>query len=324
MRDNSKDSTIERNYIRNWQHLCEEYETVKAHKHPKFRFVTDFYKHHKTHRQVFLKYYHRYKASGNGRDLLPRCRGPKWQARRGITLVEDLVLQQRRLGNNRYEIYAILLPQLKDECPSPSTIYRITRRYDLNRLKPKMKENHRKIIKQKAGELGHIDCHHLSRDLFPAESKRHYLVGLVDDCTRLAWAEVVSDITSLSVMFTSLRIINLLNSRYQIQFAEMMSDNGSEFASKKNLVGHPFERMLQELGIRHRYTRPYRPQTNGKVERFWRTLNDDLIDDTVFESLDEFKQQLELYLLYYNEHRPHQGIGAKTPLEMRKKLSAKE
>ena len=219
------------------------------------------------------------------------------------------------LSNNRYEIYAILLPQLKDECPSPSTIYRITRCYDLNRLKPKMKENHRKIIKQKAGELGHIDCHHLSRDLFPAEGKRHYLVGLVDDCTRL---------TSLSVMFTSLRIINLLNSRYQVQFAEMMSDNGSEFASKKNLVGHPFERMLQELGIRHRYTRPYRPQTNGKVERFWRTLNDDLIDDTVFESLDEFKQQLELYLLYYNEHRPHQGIGAKTPLEMRKKLSAKE
>ncbi len=81
MRDNSKDSTIERNYIRNWQHLCEEYETVKAGKHPKFRFVMAFYKHHNTHRQVFLKYYHRYKASGNGRDLLPRCRGPKWQAR---------------------------------------------------------------------------------------------------------------------------------------------------------------------------------------------------------------------------------------------------
>ncbi len=48
----------------------------------------------------------------------------------------------------------------------------------------------------------------------------------------------------------------------------MLSDNGAEFSSKKNLMGHPFERMLQELGIRHRYTRPYRPQTNGKVEPF--------------------------------------------------------
>ncbi len=72
-----------------------------------------------------------------------------------------------------------------------------------------------------------------------------------------------------------------------------------------NRTGHPFERMLQELGIRHRYTRPYRPQTNGKVERFWRTLNEDLIDGTIFESLDAFKQELELYMIYYNEHRPH-------------------
>ncbi len=101
------------------------------------------------------------------------------------------------------------------------------RRYNLNRVRPKMKANKRKMIKQKAGELGHIDCHHLSRDLFPGEHKRHYLVGLVDDCTRLAWAEVVPDITSLTVMFTSLRIINLLNSRYQIQFEEMLSDNGA-------------------------------------------------------------------------------------------------
>ena len=83
MRENSKDSTIERNYIRGWQHLCREYELVKARKHPKFRFVTDFYRHHKTYRQVFLKYYHRYKASGDGRDLLPQRRGPKPVATEG-------------------------------------------------------------------------------------------------------------------------------------------------------------------------------------------------------------------------------------------------
>ena len=317
MRDNSKGSTMERNYIRGWQHMCQEYELVKAGKHPKFRFVSDFYKHHNTHRQVFLKYYHRYKASGDGRDLLPQRPGPKWHVRRGMTQVEALVLEQRRRGNNRYEIYAILLPQLKDACPSPSTIYRSTRRYNLNRLKPKMQASKRKIIKRRAGEMGHIDCHHLSRDLFPGQP-RHYLVCLLDDHTRLAWTAVMSDIKSLTVMFTTLGMINLLNSRYQVRFEELLSDNGAEFASKKNLDGHPFERMLQELGIRHRYTRPYRPQTNGKVERFWRTLNEDLIDDTVFESVAEFKDELELYMLYYNEHRPHQGIGAKTPLEMRK------
>ena len=209
------------------------------------------------------------------------------------------------------------MPQLKDKCPSPSAIYRSTRRYNLNPMQPKIKANKRKIIKQKAGELGHVDCHPLSRDLFPGQP-RHYLVCLLDEHTRLAWTEVVPDIKSLTVMFTALGMINLLNSRYQIRFEEMLSDNGAEFASKKNLDGHPFERMLQELGIRHRYTRPYRPQTNSKVKRFWRTLNDDLIDGAEFESLAEFKSELELYMLYYNEHRSHQGIGAKTPLEMSK------
>ena len=56
-------------------------------------------------------------------------------------------------------------------------------------------------------------------------------------------------------------------------------------ASKTNKTHHPMERMLQELGIKHRYTRPYRPQTNGKIERFWRTLNEDLLDETTFESV---------------------------------------
>ena len=88
MRDNSKDSTIERNCIRYWQHMRQEYEVVKAGKHPKFRFVSDFHRHHNTHRQVFLKYYHRCKASGDGRDLLPQRRGPKWQERHGMTKVE--------------------------------------------------------------------------------------------------------------------------------------------------------------------------------------------------------------------------------------------
>ena len=69
--------------------------------------------------------------------------------------------------------------------------------------------------------------------------------------------------------------------------------------------------MLLELGIKHRYIRPYRPQTNGKVERFWRTLNEDLIDETTFESIDEFKDELMQYLCYYNTQRPHQGINGK-------------
>ncbi len=71
---------------------------------------------------------------------------------------------------------------------------------------------------------------------------------------------------------------------------------------------HPFERLCIEMGIKHRHTRPYLPQTNGKVERFWRTLNEDLIEGTFFESVEHFKQELLDYMIYYNQLRPHQAL----------------
>ena len=109
-----------------------------------------------------------------------------------------------------------------------------------------------------------------------------------------------------------------LADRYDIRFAEVLTDNGPEMgqktSGKKNQ--HPFERMLMELGITHRYIRPYRPQTNGKVERFWRTLEEDLLHETTFDSKSHLQDELLQYIIYYNEHRPHQGIQGKTPLEM--------
>ena len=74
--------------------------------------------------------------------------------------------------------------------------------------------------------------------------------------------------------------------------------------------------MLRELGISHRSTRPSRPQSNGKAERFWRTLNDDLIDGTTFAPLTEFRDELEQYLLYDNEVRPHQALQGQPPKHM--------
>ena len=107
----------------------------------------------------------------------------------------------------------------------------------------------------------------------------------------------------------------------------MACDEGSVFGGQEetgaptNKAHHPTERMFQELGIKHRYTRPYRPQTNGKIERFWRTLNEDLLEGTTFESPEELKDELLEYLLYYNTARPHQALGGKTPLQALELLS---
>lgn len=316
MKINSNDTTLKKNYIQKYQFLIEEYEQVKSKEHPTFKYVKDFYSHHGTCPQTFLKYYGRYKNSDSDPEsLLPGKRGPKYKTRRTPKEIEDLVLIERAKGCNKYEINSILKAKLKDNAPSPSSIYNILKRYGKNKLNIKMKEEKQRIIKEKAGELGHIDCHHLSRDTISGDNNKYYLLCVIDSCTRVAWAEVMTDIKALSTMFTTLHCFNHIADRFGIRFAEVITDNGPEFGPRdsKKKENHPFERLLIEMGVKHRYTRPYRPQTNGKVERFWRTLNEDLIDGTHFEDINHFKQELYEYLLYYNKLRPHQGLDGQTP-----------
>lgn len=315
MRNNATDKTLKNNYIQTYQFLVAEYEEVKSKKHSLYKHVKDFYNAHGTCPQTFLKYYNRYKNSNNPIDLLPGKRGPKYITRRAPREIEELVLAERNKGCNKFEIASILRPTLKEKTPSVSGVYNILKRHGRNRLNKPMKEEKRRIIKEKAGELAHIDCHHLSKDMIAGSKKRYYLVCVIDSCTRIAWAEVVEDIKSISVMFATLRCFNYLTEKFSIKFAEALTDNGPEFGPRESIrkLHHPFERMLIELGVKHRYIKPYRPQTNGKVERFWRTINEDLIEGTYFESIDHFKEELFKYIIYYNKLRPHQGIDGKTP-----------
>ncbi len=266
--------------------------------------------------QTFLKYYARFKNSGyDVEQLLPGKRGPKYKTRRTPEEIEKLVLIERDKGCNKYEINNVLKTTLCSKTPAPSTIYQILKRYGKNTLSVKMKEEKRSIIKEKGGELGHIDCHYLSRDTIANDNRPYYLLCVIDSCTRVAWAEVITDLKALSSMFATLHCFNQIVNRFDIRFAEVLTDNGSEFGAKASSTKeqHPFERLLIEMGIKHRYIRPYRPQTNGKVERFWRTLNEDLIEGTYFESIEHFKKELFDYLLYYNKLRPHQALDGQTP-----------
>jgi len=315
MRNNSSDLTLDRNYVQKWRFLIVEYEAVKAGTSERYRRVGEFYRAHGTCSQTFRKYYNRYLQNPGDASLVPQKRGPKWK-RTGVTpAIEARIVEQRGLGLNRYEIYAGLRETV-ERPPSLSTIYRLLRRHGLNRLNRPMIEAKRRIIKDKLGELGHVDLHQLPADSFlrpPAQT--HYVICLIDACSRLAWAEVVASKKALPVMFKTLKMINTLHVRYGITFSDILSDNGAEFAARANPQEHPFEAMLLELGIRHRYTRPYRPQTNGKAERFWRTLDTDLIEGTTFDNIEEFTKELLEYIIFYNEFRPHQAIDGLTPMQ---------
>jgi len=315
MRNENNDLTLVRNYIQKYQFLIREYEQIKSKQHPKYRFVKEFYHANGIDRRTFIKYYNRYKQNGKKSSLLPQKRGPKWKSRRPLLFIEQKVLALREKGNNKYEISSILKPKLKQFTPSPSGVYNILRRNGVNKLSPKMQVSKRKIIKDKAGELGHIDTHYLPKGIINNDNNRYYLFGIIDSCTRVVWVELVDDLKSLTAMFAALRSFNILAEHYNIKFKEVLTDNGPEFGKKssRNKVNHPFERLLDELEIKHRYIRPYRPQTNGKIERFWRTIEDDLIRETYFESKDQLKEEILQYLYYYNEERPHQSLDGIAP-----------
>ena len=248
MRNNNQDLTLARNYLEKYRFLIKEYEQVKNKTHPFYSKAMDFYKANDTCAKSFLKYYNRYKQSGESVDLLPQKRGPRYKTRRPIAFIEQKVIELREKGNNKYEIVSILKPKLGKFTPSCSGVYNIFKRNKLNRLTPVIKKNHQKIIKERMGQLGHIDCHYLSKSIIKGQSKKRYLVAVVDDYSRVAWAELIHDITSLTVMFATLKCLNILSDHYQLKFEEILSDNGSEFGIKtsKQKHQHPFERMLIE------------------------------------------------------------------------------
>lgn len=312
------DSTLSKNYLRQMSHLAKEYELTKAGNHPRYRFVTDFYKANHILRQNFLKYYHRYKETKELTSFLPRKRGPKYNTRRTIKFIEKQVIELRSKGTNRYEICDILKERIGKFAPSPSGIYNICKRYNMNRLTKPMKETKRKIIKEKTGELGHIDCHYLPKGIVMNNMERMYIVGVLDDYSRVAWCELTNDIQGLTVMFAIMRCLRALKVNYGIEFAEVLTDNGPEFGGtcEKNQMSSPVKRLFYEMGIKHRQIKPYRPQTNGKIERFWRALEEDFVEETVFETREELEEELYKYMVYYNEYRPHQGIDGKKPAEL--------
>ena len=104
-----------------------------------------------------------------------------------------------------------------------------------------MQQSKRKIIKTRAGELGHLDCRCLGKDQIVGSKSRRCLVAMLDARARLAWAEAADDLKRLSVMFAALKSLNLLNAENGIRFEAMLTDNGAEAASRGNLAGHPVE-----------------------------------------------------------------------------------
>lgn len=323
--ETSNKNLISQTLARRMMACINEYEAIKQKTSSKFKYVKDFCKFYHFSHQNFMKIYHRYKANPCKYSLVPQKRGPKYQKRRTDIAIENLVKQLRQKGNNRYEIRNILLNSGIKLAPSPSTIYNICKRHKLNRLSKVQKSERRSYIMSKVGELVHIDCHQLPKGITITEpDKTYYLLGVIDDLSRICWLELLENKKALTVMFAVLKAFNLLKSTYNIEIETVMTDNGAEFGSgkdAKNKDEHPFERLLMEMNMKHKYTKPYRPQTNGKIERFWKTLKEDFEEDSLFNDIEDLKEEILGYIVYYNEHRPHSSLNGLTPKEFLQKCN---
>ena len=135
-----------------------------------------------------------------------------------------------------------------------------------------------------------------------------YLHHAVDDHTRVGYSESLDDEKKETAAGFWLRA-NAYFASIGIQVTAVMTDNGACYRS------HAFRDVLKDSGIKHRRTRPYRPQTNGKVERFNRTLEEEWAYAETYASEAAREATYPTWLHHYNHHRPHTGIDGLTPMQ---------
>jgi transposase InsO family protein len=130
---------------------------------------------------------------------------------------------------------------------------------------------------------------------------------VIDDHSRVAYAEIHDDETAPTAVGVLRRAVAWFAAR-GVTVERVLSDNGPAYRS------HAWKDTCTELGITPKWTRPYRPQTNGKVERFHRTLADGWAYRRMFTSESARRKALPAWLHEYNHHRPHTAIGKQAPI----------
>jgi transposase InsO family protein len=200
-----------------------------------------------------------------------------------------------------------------------STVSAVLKRLGRGRL-PRIQEPDNRYERARPGELVHVDVKKLGRIEAPGHrvTGRHprhyrsrgagweYVHVCVDDCTRVAYVEVLPDERpETAVGF--LRRAAAFYAAGGVNVERLMTDNGNPYRSRLHA------RACQELGIRHLRTEAYRPRTNGKAERFIRTLLGGWAYRHAYRSSAERTAALGPFLDFYNRRRPHRGIGGRAP-----------
>lgn len=134
-----------------------------------------------------------------------------------------------------------------------------------------------------------------------------YLHTVIDDHSRVAYAEIHADEKTTTAIGVLRRAVAWF-AENGVTVERVLSDNGSCYRS------HAWRDTCAELAITHKRTRPYRPQTNGKIERFHRTLGDGWAYARLYISTGQRNDALPGWMHFYNHHRAHSALGGKPPV----------
>jgi transposase InsO family protein len=201
-----------------------------------------------------------------------------------------------------------------------STVSAVLKRLGLERLskldpKPEVKRYER----ERSGELLHFDTKRLGKikgighRIHGDRRTRSRGIGwefvhvCVDDASRTSYAEIHPDERGDTAEAFLRRAVRWFQKR-GIRIDELLTDNGSCYVSRR------FNDALDELGIKHRYTRAYRPQTNGKAERFIQTMLREWAYARPYRTSNQRAKALPKWLRSYNEQRPHSALKGQSPM----------
>jgi transposase InsO family protein len=204
---------------------------------------------------------------------------------------------------------------------SPATVSRILRRLGLSRIRDlEPAEPVRRYEREQPGELIHIDIKKLGRFVRPGHRITHdrqkgesrgagheFVHVAIDDASRLGFSQIRRDQKKESAIAFLKEAVTYYRS-LGMKVTGIMTDNGSCYRAKA------FARGCRKLGLKHIFTRPYRPQTNGKAERFIQTVLREWAYARAYDTSDQRAKDLPIWLHHYNWHRPHGSLQAKPPI----------
>jgi transposase InsO family protein len=269
------------------------------------------------------KWVGRYRLEGE-QGLLDRSSAPRRIANRTPAERVAVIVLLRQLRMTAAEIAETLRMPL-------STVSVVLKRQGMGRLGRLGLEQPLRYQRSRPGELVHIDvkklgrivggagwrvrggAQHYNRTYTDAAGRVRKTAGweyvhvAVDDYSRLAYVEVLPDEKAVTAAGFLRRALAFF-ARYGIRVERIITDNGSAYRSVVHALA------CKTLGIRHLRTRAYRPQTNGKAERFIRTLQNGWAYGAIYRSSTERTAALDGWLWHYNHQRRHSALGHQPPV----------